>query len=157
MWTEKHRPKVIGEIIFSDLDLDSVPEIIAVNDIGEVHVLHSDGDYYQNFPIDYQFPFSSAPLVYDIDGDNDLEIIAGTTNAIISIDIKEDGSFRLNDKFFNYSTGLTMTNESFSDLFGTEPRKNGSNIHQIYMDHLQQRRDEELLRHYSAASMRVVV
>ena len=32
------------------------------------------------------------------------------------VDIKEDGSFRLNDKYFNYSTGLTMTNDKFSDL-----------------------------------------
>ncbi len=34
------------------------------------------------------------------------------------IDLKEDGSFRLNMKYFNYATGLTMTNKKFSDLFG---------------------------------------
>ena len=34
------------------------------------------------------------------------------------IDLKEDGSFKLNMKFFNYATGLTMTNKKFSDLFG---------------------------------------
>ena len=50
------------------------------------------------------------------------------------IDIKEDGSFRLNDKFFNYSIGLTMTNDSFSDLFKVKPRTAGSKIDQIYMD-----------------------
>ena len=33
------------------------------------------------------------------------------------IDLKEDGSFRLNMKYFNYATGLTMTNKKFSDLF----------------------------------------
>ena len=38
-------------------------------------------------------------------------------------DIKEDGSFRLNDKYFNYSIGLTMTNNKFSNLFGVKPRK----------------------------------
>jgi len=84
--------EVVGEIIFADLDSDLVPEIIAVNDIGEAHVLNINGDYYKNFPIDYQFPFSSAPLVFDIDNDNDFEIIAGTTNEIISIDIKENGT-----------------------------------------------------------------
>jgi hypothetical protein len=84
--------EVVGVIVFADLNLDSSPEIIAVNDIGEVHVLNLDGSYYQNFPINYQFPFSSAPLIYDVDRDGDLEIIAGTTNAIISIDIKESGS-----------------------------------------------------------------
>jgi carbamoyltransferase len=50
------------------------------------------------------------------------------------IDIKEDGSFRLNDKYFNYSVGLTMTNDSFSDLFNIKPRIEGSKIDQIYMD-----------------------
>ena len=34
------------------------------------------------------------------------------------IDLKEDGSFRLNMKYFNYATGLTMTNKRFSNLFG---------------------------------------
>ena len=33
------------------------------------------------------------------------------------IDIKKDGSFRLNQKYFNYATGLTMTNENFNNLF----------------------------------------
>ena len=50
------------------------------------------------------------------------------------VDIKEDGSFRLNDKYFNYSIGLTMTNEAFSNLFKIKPRKTGSKIEQIYMD-----------------------
>ena len=42
------------------------------------------------------------------------------------MDLKEDGSFKLNMKFFNYATGLTMTNKKFSDLFGhpvRNPRK----------------------------------
>ena len=34
------------------------------------------------------------------------------------IDIKSDGTFRLNQKYFNYATGLTMTNSNFSKLFG---------------------------------------
>ena len=34
------------------------------------------------------------------------------------IDIKNDGSFRLDQSYFNYSTGLTMTNEKFNKLFG---------------------------------------
>jgi carbamoyltransferase len=37
------------------------------------------------------------------------------------IDLKEDGSFRLNMQYFNYCTGLTMTNGRFSDLFGGIP------------------------------------
>ena len=38
------------------------------------------------------------------------------------IDLKADGSFKLNMKYFNYATGLTMTNEKFSDLFGQPVR-----------------------------------
>ena len=39
------------------------------------------------------------------------------------INCKEDGSFCLNQKFFNYTTGLTMTNQKFSNLFGNSVRK----------------------------------
>ena len=38
------------------------------------------------------------------------------------IDIKEDGTFRLDQKYFNYATGLTMTNNKFHNLFGQKPR-----------------------------------
>ena len=42
------------------------------------------------------------------------------------IDLKDDGSFKLNMKYFNYATGVTMTNKKFSDLFGhpvRDPKK----------------------------------
>ena len=38
------------------------------------------------------------------------------------IDIKEDGSFKLNQEYFNYCTGLTMTNNKFNLLFKNKPR-----------------------------------
>ena len=38
------------------------------------------------------------------------------------IDLKDDGSFRLNMKYFNYATGLTMTNNKFENLFGQKVR-----------------------------------
>jgi carbamoyltransferase len=50
------------------------------------------------------------------------------------IDIKEDGSFALNMSYFNYCTGLTMTNEKFNDLFGGPPRKQESMLTQRDMD-----------------------
>ncbi len=51
------------------------------------------------------------------------------------IDIKEDGSFRLDQDFFNYSTGLTMTNEKFNSLFGEKPRNSkNEKITQFHMD-----------------------
>ena len=51
------------------------------------------------------------------------------------IDIKSDGSFRLDQKYFNYSTGLTMTNDNFEKLFGEkrrDPQK--EKITQFHMD-----------------------
>jgi carbamoyltransferase len=50
------------------------------------------------------------------------------------IDIKDDGSFRLNMEYFNYTTGLTMTNEKFHKLFGGEPREPESTLTQREMD-----------------------
>ena len=50
------------------------------------------------------------------------------------IDLKEDGSFRLNMKYFNYCVGLTMTNEKFDALFGRPPRKPESKLTQRDMD-----------------------
>jgi len=50
------------------------------------------------------------------------------------IDIKEDGSFRMNMKEFNYCQGLTMTNRKFSKLFGGPPRKPEKKITQREMD-----------------------
>ena len=38
------------------------------------------------------------------------------------VDLKDDGTFRLNMKYFNYATGLTMTNKNFSNLFGNPVR-----------------------------------
>ena len=50
------------------------------------------------------------------------------------IDIKEDGSFRLNMDYFNYTTGLTMTSEKFSALFDGPVRKQESALTQKEMD-----------------------
>jgi len=38
------------------------------------------------------------------------------------VDLKEDGSFRLDQSYFNYTSGLTMTNQAFADLFGQPVR-----------------------------------
>ena len=51
------------------------------------------------------------------------------------IDIKEDGTFRLNQKYFNYATGLTMTNHHFHNLFGQKPRDpKNEKLTQFHMD-----------------------
>jgi carbamoyltransferase len=50
------------------------------------------------------------------------------------IDVKPDGTFRLDMQYFNYCTGLTMTNDRFADLFGGPPRKPESQLTQREMD-----------------------
>ena len=50
------------------------------------------------------------------------------------LDLKEDGTFRLNMQYFNYCTGLTMTNKKFDELFGAPPRKPEGEITQREMD-----------------------
>ncbi len=50
------------------------------------------------------------------------------------MDLKDDGSFRLNQKYFEYLTGLTMTNDAFSTLFGAPPRQPESKLTQREMD-----------------------
>src|SRR5437867_4107200 len=50
------------------------------------------------------------------------------------IDLKEDGSLRLNQKYFNYLAGLTMTSRAFDELFGGPPRAPETRITQREMD-----------------------
>ena len=50
------------------------------------------------------------------------------------IDLKEDGSFKMNMEYFNFNAGLTMTNDKFHKLFGGPPRKPESKLTQKEMD-----------------------
>ena len=50
------------------------------------------------------------------------------------IDIKDDGTFRLNMEYFNYTTGLTMTSQKFDKLFDGPVRKAETDITQREMD-----------------------
>ncbi|MBZ0198757.1 MAG: carbamoyltransferase [Ignavibacteriaceae bacterium] len=50
------------------------------------------------------------------------------------INVKDDGSFRMNMDYFNYCAGLTMTNDKFHKLFGGPPRKPESKLTQKEMD-----------------------
>jgi len=50
------------------------------------------------------------------------------------LDLRDDGSFTLNQKYFEYLTGLTMTNGAFAELFGGPPREPESKLTQREMD-----------------------
>ena len=50
------------------------------------------------------------------------------------VDLKEDGSFKLNMEYFDFAAGLTMTNKKFDELFGGPPRQPESELTQREMD-----------------------
>ena len=99
----------------------------------EIHFPHSLGLLYSAFTYYVGFKVNS--------GEYKLMGLAPYGNPIYEekiknlIDIKEDGSFRLDQKYFNYATGLTMTNEKFNRLFGKKPRNAfKEKISQFHMD-----------------------
>jgi carbamoyltransferase len=101
--------------------------------IKEIHFPHSLGLLYSAFTYYTGFKVNS--------GEYKLMGLAPYGNPIYEhkikqlIDIKEDGTFRLDQKYFNYATGLTMTNNSFNKLFGQNPRNpKKENITQFHMD-----------------------
>jgi carbamoyltransferase len=65
------------------------------------------------------------------------------------VDLREDGSLRLNMKYFNFAAGLTMTNPAFDRLFGGPPRRPESEVTQREMDlarSVQEVTEEAMLR-----------
>ena len=99
----------------------------------EIHFPHSLGLLYSAFTYYTGFKVNS--------GEYKLMGLAPYGNPIYEdkikklIDIKEDGTFRLNQKYFNYATGLTMTNNYFHNLFGQKPRNSkNERLTQFHMD-----------------------
>ena len=99
----------------------------------EIHFPHSLGLLYSAFTYYIGFKVNS--------GEYKLMGLAPYGNPIYEnnikqlVDIKEDGTFRLDQKYFNYATGLTMTNDKFENLFG-QKRRNPDNekLTQFHMD-----------------------
>tara|TARA_B100000676_G_C18083841_1_gene853390 strand:+ start:1210 stop:4671 length:3462 start_codon:yes stop_codon:yes gene_type:complete len=81
---------VTSSIVFSEVSGQDY--VIFGDEAGYIHMYTLTGNSYANFPINYGFPFKGAPTIYDIDSDGDLEIIIGSTQTLVSIDIKESGS-----------------------------------------------------------------
>ena len=99
----------------------------------EIHFPHSLGLLYSAFTYYTGFKVNS--------GEYKLMGLAPYGNPIYQdkvrqlIDLKDDGTFRLDQKYFDYATGLTMTNEKFNNLFGQKPRDSkNEKITQFHMD-----------------------
>ena len=98
----------------------------------ELHFPHSLGLLYSAFTYYIGFKVNSGE--YKLMG---LAHMTKYTDQILNnlIDLKDDGTFILDQKYFNYATGLTMTNDNFSKLFGHPPRRaNLDKITQFHMD-----------------------
>ena len=99
----------------------------------EIHFPHSLGLLYSAFTYYVGFKVNSGE--YKLMGLAPYGKPIFTDNIYKLIDIKEDGTFRLDQSYFNYATGLTMTNEKFNKLFGQKPRNSKSeNLTQFHMD-----------------------
>jgi len=100
----------------------------------EIHFPHSLGLLYSAFTYYTGFKVNS--------GEYKLMGLAPYGNPIYEnkiinnlIDIKDDGTFRLDQSYFNYATGLTMTNDKFNNLFNQKPRDpKNEQITQFHMD-----------------------
>ncbi len=99
----------------------------------EIHFPHSLGLLYSAFTYYTGFKVNS--------GEYKLMGLAPYGNPIYEdkvkklIDIKDDGSFILDQDYFNYATGLTMTNTKFNNLFGQKPRDpKKDKLTQFHMD-----------------------
>ncbi len=83
---------VLGSPVFADLEGDGLPEIITTNGGVEFLVFHLDGSSYEPIPIEFELPFVSSPSVSDMDLDGDLELLGGTSESIVAVDIKTPGT-----------------------------------------------------------------
>jgi carbamoyltransferase len=104
-----------------------------INILKEIHFPHSLGLLYSAFTYFLGFKVNSGE--YKVMG------LAPFGKPIFKniildklIDVKADGSFRLNMDYFNYATGLTMTNQKFEKLFNIARRNPENKLLQIHMD-----------------------
>lgn len=105
-------------------DLKILYEIKFPHSVG---MLYSAFTYYTGFKVN-----SSEYKVMGLAPYGEPKYVDAILNEVI--DLKEDGSFKLNMKYFNYCVGLTMTNGRFDKLFGGPPRKPETKVTQRDMD-----------------------
>lgn len=101
--------------------------------LGEIHFPHSLGLLYSAFTYYTGFKVNSGEYkLMGLAPYGDPRYVDVIYEHLI--DVKDDGSFRLNMQYFDYCTGFTMTNERFDELFGRPPRKPEAEITQMDMD-----------------------
>ncbi|HLP57801.1 MAG TPA: carbamoyltransferase [Candidatus Deferrimicrobium sp.] len=101
--------------------------------INEIHFPHSLGMLYSAFTYYTGFKVNSGEYkVMGLAPYGEPKYVQTILDNLM--DLKEDGSFKLNMKYFNYAAGLTMTNREFDKLFGGPPRTKEGGLGQREMD-----------------------
>jgi len=101
--------------------------------LAELHYPHSLGMLYSAFTYYTGFKVNSGEYkVMGLAPYGEPRFVQQILNDVLQL--KEDGSFKLNMDLFNYLHGLTMTNGAFDELFGGPPRKPESELTQREMD-----------------------
>jgi len=101
--------------------------------ISEMHFPHSIGLLYSAFTYYTGFKVNSGEYkVMGLAPYGEPKYVQKILDELI--DLKEDGSFKMNQKYFNYCAGLTMTGHHFHKLFGRGPRKPETLVTQMDMD-----------------------
>jgi len=115
---------------------------------GEIHFPHSLGLLYSAFTYYTGFKVNSGEYkVMGLAPYGEPKYVQTILDELI--DLRDDGSFQMNMKYFNYCAGLTMTNGHFDTLFGGPPRKPESQLTQREMDlarSVQEVTEEAMLR-----------
>jgi len=120
----------VGEWTTTSLALGDGRDLKVVR---EIHFPHSLGLLYSAFTYYTGFKVNSGEYkVMGLAPYGDPRFANAIRESLI--DVKEDGSFRLNLEYFEYCTGLTMTNGRFDELFGGPPRKPEAPLTQREMD-----------------------
>ena len=101
--------------------------------LGELHFPHSLGLLYSAFTYFIGFKVNSGEYkVMGLAPYGKPKYVQKIYDHVI--DLKEDGSFKMNMNYFDYCAGLTMTNKKFNELFGGEPRVPETKLTQREMD-----------------------
>mgnify|MGYP001407546383 CR=1 FL=1 len=104
-----------------------------LTNLKEIHFPHSLGLLYSAFTYYLGFKVNSGE--YKVMGLAPYGEAKYTRKILDNlIDVKPDGSFRMDMSYFNYCTGLTMTSPKFANLFGEPVRDSESNLEQFHMD-----------------------